>query len=170
MRSCSDWTIECECGGTLKEPKPTGKYQYVCSECGHTWSSNDDKSKICPECNSLNIVIKYDDINTEVYREVLSNYNNYNFFQYRCTCGQTKYLYSPNLYNVACPVDGELMKCTPVDLLDRLRKHRKLHRMSQGELAKKFGLSQSTYSRIEAGDKPIPDNLLPKINKFLIQN
>ena len=168
-RSCSGWQIECECGGQLEEPKPKGKFHYVCAECGHTWSSDKDKSKVCPECKSLTIVIQYDDFNMDLYKEILSNYNDYKHYRYQCSCGQSKYLYSPTMYNVICPIDGELMKHVPADILDRLKQHRKLHRMNQGELAKIFGLSQPTYARIETGQKKIPDNLFPKINKFLLQ-
>lgn len=160
---------ECHCCGTKLESNYKQQeqvFEYICATCGHIWSKSDDKTKVCPECGSLHIVIKYDDINKELYDEILYNYNHYQRYLYKCSCGHHKYLYSNNLHNIVCNKCYQLMQHIPTDILVELKRVRKLHRMSQADLAKRFKISQQFYSKIERGLEEIPAYLLPKIVNF----
>jgi transcriptional regulator with XRE-family HTH domain len=56
---------------------------------------------------------------------------------------------------------------TPVDLGERLRSLRKLHRLTQQELADLSGVSKSLVSKVEAGQRPGSWDLMTKVARAL---
>lgn len=139
---------------------------YICTYCGHIWHSN---SKVCPKCNSLNIVCHYEDVNKELYEDILSNFNNYKQFDYVCSeCKTTIKLYSKAIHNVACPngCNSLLSYTTVIEIVDLLKAFRKRKGWTQAQMADRYGLSQGYYAKIEAGQKPVPLNLQKAVQNY----
>jgi DNA-binding XRE family transcriptional regulator/DNA-directed RNA polymerase subunit RPC12/RpoP len=170
-------TAECHaCGGILAIAEFKDKpYHYACTNCKNIWDEPFDRIKACPLCNSTNIIIQYDDINVKAFETVLQNIESKTKYIWRCSCGATVELYGADnsIGNVPCPNGcAELMRLefNTAELLEKLKKHRRLHRMSQADLAKKFGISQQSYSNIERGIDKIPTPIMNKIEAFLLLN
>lgn len=166
--SSGGYKIECTCGEWLK-PINKGIYNYICSCCGNEFRSNTSTLSHCSECSSMDIVINYTDagltINTDLFREIQSNYQKSILYRYECSCGQHKNLFSQSMNGVMCYC-GNFMKLRPnKELLSELKATRKKHKLSQETFAEKFGVSQSFYSEIELGRKPIPSTMVNWLNK-----
>lgn len=172
MRSTSGWKLECTCGGTMTSQQ-SGKeikdqYNYICAACGNHWSESTDITKLCTKCNSLDIVIQYEDVNTELYADIQKNIANDKRYTWKCSCGNTKDLYSSKIYNVTCICEcDDLMRYLPdVNVLKKLKEYRKKKRWTQNDIAKRYRISRSYYTLIESGKKPIPIQMMKLISEL----
>jgi DNA-binding XRE family transcriptional regulator len=162
------WSIECPCGGWLK-PVSYGANKYTCAYCGHIWQSNSNKERVCPVCKSLNIVCHYEDVNKELYEDIVSNFNNYKQFDYVCPeCKTAMKLYSKGIHNVTCPngCNSLLSYTSVVPVVELLKAFRKKKGWTQDQMADRYGLSQGYYAKIESGHKPVPLNLQKLVKNY----
>jgi len=161
---------ECHaCGGHLEpvEPEKDELFDFACANCGYTWKWYIDK--ICPVCDSLDIMIQYEDINTKPINELQKNIEEGKEFTWVCeSCGKTKELYgNPTIIsNVACPNgcdDLMVQQINTDELIAKLKEYRGSKRWNQSLMAATLGISQSYYSGIEGGRKEISPKLAKQI-------
>jgi len=134
------------------------KYSFACSNCGYDWHEHVNKTKACPVCGTIDIVCSYQDgdlmINDDEYKSII---NNNERTTYKCKCGYEKKLYGEHMSGIMCDECFNFMEVqTKAEDYQKIKLYRLKKKMSQAAMAKKIGLSQAQYSRIEAGKKRIP--------------
>ncbi|WP_110952986.1 helix-turn-helix domain-containing protein [Anaerosinus massiliensis] len=167
------WYLECDCERESIHNSMTDDFKYVCASCGELFTGDNENGKQCPGCGALEIICFYKDGETEVnkteYKTIIKNLKEGKNFRYICDCGYTKMLYASNIHNVMCDCcdNDKLMMYMPEDLAGSIKKHRKLHRMNQTELAELLKISRSQLGRIEKNEIPIPEKIMHRVLNFL---
>lgn len=146
-------------------------YSYICPHCSHRWVSDSYNTNECKSCGYWQTICSYADgdipFNQNEYQQVSDNINTDTKYALQCVdCGKQASFYFDQWITCSC---GGMMQqeVEPQDYISKLKQYRKKKKLSQQQMAKKVGMTQGYYSKIEAGNKPIPSNLMKFINKKL---
>ena len=85
---------------------------------------------------------------------------------YRCNSCNKKESRSIAGWEIECHCGGVLTS-EPMTFIEKLKHHRKHHRLSQRQLADELGVSRSYYGFMELGTREIPPRIIAKITKML---
>jgi len=149
-------------------------YEYICPKCGHEWES-ETGNDICPACNYWSQFPHYFEdgmeINGEAYKAIRRNVYAGLRYDMKCnSCGkEVRFYYNHNLEcSCECPGSGfYTLPQEPYDYPTILKDYRERMKYSQSTVAGMLGISQTYYSMIEKGIKPVDSS--SKLAKRILQ-
>lgn len=148
-------------------------YSYICPLCGHHWFSDSYNTNECKSCGYWQTICSYTDgdipFNQNEYQQVLGNVNTDIKYVLQCVdCGKQASFYFDQWITCDC---GGMMQQTidQTGLINKLKEHRKKKKLTQQQMAERFGLSRSYYADMEQGKKPLTKGIIDFINKQRIK-
>ena len=106
-------------------------------------------------------------INAEDYQHCLYNVVGELKFSLHCKeCGRERLMYAAE--HCWCSCGGLLEDMNKqAEVVEKLKKYRKSHKLSQGALAEKLKISRSLLSMIEVNKRPISAEILGKVKRIV---
>lgn len=148
-------------------------YSYICPHCGHQWINDRYNTNECKSCGYWQTICSYADGDTEInkaeYQRVLSNIYSDTKYLLQCVdCGKQTNFYFDQWITCDC---GGIMQQTvdQANLISRLKEYRKKKKLTQQQMAEKFGLSRSYYADMEQGKKTLTRGIIDYISKQKIK-
>ena len=146
-------------------------YDYICSNCGSEFTKDNDRTKQCPYCGSVWILVSYyedgNEINIKEYQAIRANVNTGTKVSIQCPdCSHTKETYGFIKGTFCIECGGMPLNVAVDNPLDILKRYRKKNKLSQKLMGWKLDdISQSYYSDIESGRRPMTPEILHWISK-----